>query len=75
MDPVTVGIGVFAIVFGGYTVFLRATDPSKLKKLKPMQDMWGERTGFVVHMVAYSLVPIGVGVAMILAGFRGVSLF
>jgi hypothetical protein len=75
MDLVTVGVGVVAIGFGAYTFFLRATNPSKLKKLKPMQDKWGGRTGLIVHALAYSLVPLGVGMAMIFAGVKGISLF
>lgn len=75
MDPVTVGIGGLAIGFGGYTFFLRTSNPSKLKKLQPMQDKWGEQTGLVIHTVAYSLVPVGLGVAMVFAGLSGVSLF
>jgi len=73
MDPVTVGVGVLAIGFGGYTFFLRRTDPSKLKKLKPMQDRWGAQAGLIVHTVAYSLIPVAFGVAMVFAGFSGVS--
>jgi hypothetical protein len=75
MDPVTVAIGLLAIGFGGYTFFLRATNPSKLKKLKPMQDRWGERAGLTVHTVAYSIGPLVFGVVMIFAGFKGASLF
>ncbi len=75
MDPVTLGMGVLAIAFGGYTSFLRATNPSKLKKLRPMQTMWGERTGFVLHTVAYSIAPLALKAVMVFAGFKGVSLF
>ena len=75
MDPVTVGVGVLAIGFGGYTFFVRTSDPSKLKKLKPMQDKWGEQTGLIVHTVTYSLIPVAFGVAMLFAGLTGVSLF
>ncbi len=75
MDPVTVGMGVVAMGFGGYTFVLRMTNPSRLKKLKPMQDKWGGQTGFVIHTVAYSLVPVGFGVAMVFAGLQGISFF
>lgn len=75
MDPVTVGIGVLAIGFGCSTFLLRSTSPSKLKKLETMQATWGEGTGLIVHTVAYSLVPLAVGVAVVFAGLRGVSLF
>lgn len=75
MDPVTVGIGVLAIGFGGYTFFLRTTNPSKLKKLKPMQDKWGAQTGLVIHTMAYSIGPLVFGLIMIFAGLNGISLF
>lgn len=75
MDPVTVGIGVLAVGFGGYAFFLRVSNPSKLKKLKPMQDKWGEQSGLAIHTVAYSIGPLVFGLAMIVAGLKGISLF
>lgn len=42
---VTAVIGLLTIGFGSYTFFLRATNPLKLRKLKPMQDMWESELG------------------------------
>ena len=75
MDPMTLGFGVVAIGFGSYTSFLRAKKPEKLGKLQAMQRRWGAKVGSVIHFVAYSVVPLAIGVTMIAAGFSGVSLF
>ena len=75
MDWVSVGIGVLAIAFGSYTAFLRATNSSKLDKLQAMQKAMGTGVGSLVHLTAYSLLPIAVGVFAIVLGMRGESLF
>ena len=75
MDPMTLGVGIFAIGFGSYTSFLRARKPEKLGKLQAMQERWGEKAGSAIHIVAYSVAPMVFGVTMIVAGFSGVSFF
>jgi hypothetical protein len=75
MNPVTIVIGATAIVFGIYTLYLRTKNPAKLGKLEAMQTRWGATAGVVVHMVAYSLLPILFGIVVLFVGFRGGSLF
>lgn len=75
MNPVTVLIGVAAIGFGVYTLYLRSTDPANFGKLTAMKEKFGESTGSLIHLVAYSIVPIVVGVVFLLMGLRGGSLF
>ena len=73
MDPITVLLGVFGLAFGGYTTFLRFTNPAKLGKLGPMRDRFGHGPGTVIHIAGYSVAPIAFGIAMLFAGVRGVS--
>ena len=74
VDPITVLIGASATLFGVYTLFLRFSDPSKLGKLKPMQEQFGARLGSAIHILAYSVVPLGFGVLAIVLGVQGRSL-
>ena len=73
MDPVTIGLGVFGLGFGGYTSLLRFTNPAKLGKLEPMRQKFGATAGTAIHLVAYSVAPIAFGVVMLVAGLQGVS--
>jgi hypothetical protein len=73
MNLITILIGTAALGFGIYTAYLRATNPAKLGKLAAMKEQWGEKAGTVVHLVAYTVVPVIVGIVLIVAGFRGVS--
>lgn len=75
MNPVTILIGAAAIFFGIYTAYVRTTHPAKLGKLEAMKKQWGERAGTIVHVVAYTVVPIVFGIVMIVAGIRGASPF
>jgi hypothetical protein len=73
MDPITVALGVGATGFAAYTTYLRFSSPEKLGKLGPMRERFGASLGTAIHVVAYSLAPAVVGVVLVLAGLRGVS--
>ena len=73
MDPITIGLGVFGLGFGGYTSLLRFTNPAKLGKLQPMREKFGATAGSAIHLAAYSVAPIVFGVVMLLEGLQGVS--
>lgn len=75
MNPITIAIGVTALLFGIYTLVTRSRRPEQYTKLKAMQDKLGERPGYTLHLVAYSIAPMVFGAAMILAGLHGVSFF
>jgi TRAP-type mannitol/chloroaromatic compound transport system permease large subunit len=74
MNPVTVFVGAAAIGYGLYTAWARRARPEQLGKLEAMQRSLGERNGQLVHLVAYTVVPIVVGVALVLGGLRGVGI-
>jgi hypothetical protein len=75
VNPVTVLVGVAAVVYGVYTAWARRAKPEQFKKLDAMTRMWGHRGGLALHVVGYTVVPIVIGMMLILGGLRGTSLF
>ena len=75
MNITTVIIGVAAILFGIYTLYLRIKSPEKLGKLNAMKDKFGNGIGNAIHLIAYSLIPLAVGAVFIFSGLKGASLF
>lgn len=75
MDLPSIVIGIAALLFGVYTIYVRQTNPEKFGKLHAMKQNYGEKKGTVIHFVFYSLLPIVFGVVMVYSGYRGVSFF
>lgn len=75
MNLITVLFGAVLALFGASTLVLRHTHPSWFKKLGPMKKLWGDKLGYIVHFIGYSLVPLFLGCILIFKGLQGVSLF
>lgn len=75
MNTATMIVGAAVFAFGLYITILRRTGPQKLSKLQAMKELFGEKTGDTVHLLAYSVVPLAGGALLLFAGSRGVSLF
>lgn len=75
MNPVTILLGAAAICYGIYTLYMRSTNPSKFGKLAAMKKAFGDQLGTGIHVVFYSVVPIAVGIAFVVAGLNGAKLF
>jgi hypothetical protein len=75
MNYPTIGIGVFALLFGVYTFFVRLKSPEKFGKLKAMKEKFGEKGGTVIHTIAYTIVPIVAGIVFIITGINGGAFF
>ena len=74
MDIFTLGIGIAALVYGMYTLYARRSNPKGFGKLDAMKTKWGPRTGLALHIFAYTIMPIVLGVVLIYAGIKGVSI-
>jgi low temperature requirement protein LtrA len=74
MDLVTMGIGIVICLYGIYTMTMRKRSPEKFGKLKAMKEKHGDSTGLAIHIMAYTVVPIVVGIILSFAGFNGLSL-
>ncbi|HZF07168.1 MAG TPA: hypothetical protein VFE33_00105 [Thermoanaerobaculia bacterium] len=75
MNPITILLGLAALGYGLYTAWARRAKPEQFGKLAPMQKAWGEGRGQLLHVVAYTVVPIVVGIVLILSGLAGASFF
>lgn len=73
MNLPTIGIGSLIVAYGLYTAWARVKAPGQFHKLEAMKKFWGDGPGLAIHFVAYTLVPIGVGIAVIVAGVNGLS--
>ena len=74
MDVVTIVIGLLICIYGFFTMFMRVKFPEKFGKLRAMKERFGDGVGNTIHLVAYSLVPIILGLVLIFSGFIGLSL-
>lgn len=75
MNTTTIIIGTAVFLFGLYTTVLRTLRPQKLGKLAALQELFGDKTGNLVHLLIYSVLPLVAGAIFLFAGTRGVSLF
>ncbi len=75
INSTTIIIGALAIAYGIFTAVMRVVKPTLFKKLEPMKQRWGEKMGNVIHFTGYVVIPVVAGVALILAGTKGASLF
>ncbi len=69
-------IGILALLYGLYTIYLRVRKDSKAwGKLEKMKEVYGEKTGTVIHITSYTIVPIAVGIVGIVAYCLGIKVF
>jgi len=71
----TLLIGIAALAFGLYTTWARVNKPSQLGKLEAMKSRWGNQAGTIIHLIAYTVMPIVVGMVFIVSGVQGKSIF
>ena len=74
MNLLTMGLGAAICIYGIYTMTMRTRSPEQFGKLKAMKDKHGDSTGTALHIMAYTVVPIVVGIILSFAGFNGLSL-
>jgi hypothetical protein len=57
--------GVALVVLGSYSIYARMSARHHFGKLEPMKRVWGERGGLVVHVVAYTILPLLAGALLV----------
>ncbi len=75
MNWLTMTIGAAALLFGLYSLWGRHAHPKVFHKTEVMKERWGPRTGYAIHFVAYSLLPIAFGAVFVYLGYLDVSVF
>ena len=69
-------IGALCVIYGIYTLVYRQIKPEKFTKMKAMQRMYGEKAGYVVHVLTYSIIPLVLGIAcLVLYLVYGMAVF
>ena len=71
MNYTTLAIGLFALLTGICTLYLRVKHPEKFRKLNVMKEKYGEKTGAAIHTISYTILPIIAGIIFIIIGFMG----
>lgn len=60
-------IGSLALLFGLYTLYLRLTGKIEtFAKLEPMKNLFGSKLGGFVHLIAYTILPLILGLVLLL---------
>ena len=66
MDYTNLLLGIFALGFGAYMLYLRITNNiSNSTKLLKMTELMGDKTGNLVHLIAYTILPIALGIVLL----------
>jgi len=71
MDYTTLAIGLFALLFGIYTLIVRMKKPEKFGKLNVMKEKFGDKAGVVIHTISYTIIPIIAGILFIIIAIKG----
>jgi len=75
MNVTTVLIGAAALVYGVFTIYARFKMPSLLGKLEAMKKKFGIVAGNLIHIIAYTIVPLVAGTVFISWGLAGRAIF
>jgi hypothetical protein len=62
-------VGFFAVAFGLYTLVARQLAPHQFAKLGPMKEKFGNKGGFIVHFIGYTLMPLIFGGVLLYKAF------
>jgi hypothetical protein len=64
----------FSIGLGIFTLIYRMIHPAFFLKLGMMQKVFGPGWGYLLHFVAYTVVPLVIGASLILTRHQGAML-
>lgn len=73
INLISIVVGILLICYGLYTIYARKNTPEKFWKLEPMKKFWGQKTGVIIHIIGYSIIPIIFGIMIIVTGLKGLS--
>ncbi|MBN2442302.1 MAG: hypothetical protein JXJ04_13190 [Spirochaetales bacterium] len=65
----TIGFIVFG--YGIFTLIVRIINPAQFRKLKALQMTMGKKTGMIIHIIGYTILPLIFGGVFMFAGIFG----
>ncbi len=74
MDWVTLGSGFVLCLYGLYTMVMRTKRPETLFRLKAMKGRYGDVNGTAMHIVAFTVLPVILGIMMSFAGLIKITI-
>jgi hypothetical protein len=74
MNIITLVLGIFCFVYGIFSIILRIKSPEKFGKLEAMKKKFGDKSGMVIYIIFYSILPILAGIVLIVCGMLGISI-
>ena len=72
---IEIAVGLLALGYGVYSLYVRITDPERIGKLASMKRVYGAKAGSAIHLAMYSIIPIAFGLVLIASGFLGINIF
>ncbi|MFT5072178.1 MAG: hypothetical protein ACI8V8_002152 [Chitinophagales bacterium] len=63
-------VGILAILFGAYAIFVRAKSKDSTK-LNAIKKQWGEDKGAMIHLIFYGFLPVILGGLMLFKAIKG----
>jgi hypothetical protein len=74
MDLITISMGLVICLYGVYTLVMRTKSPEKFNGLAAMKAKYGDSSGTAAHILAFTVLPIVLGIILSFAGLFGLSL-
>ena len=70
LNEVSLFLGLLAIAYGVIMFIIRQFFPQKLTKLDKMKQFYGEKKGYWIHLISYTILPGIIGLFWIFKGFK-----
>ncbi|MDC7241810.1 MAG: hypothetical protein PQJ50_15765 [Spirochaetales bacterium] len=75
MNLLTMAVGLLPCAYALYVLVLRVQGKDeRFRKLGPIKEKFGEKTGSIIHLLAYGALPFIFGISVIAAGVAGLSI-
>lgn len=75
MDAPSLFIGTISLAYGVFTLYARIKKPALLGKLQVMKDRFGDTAGGLIHLMAYTIMPIVIGGLLLKSGLAGHAIY
>ena len=63
-------LGSGLVIYGLYMFILRRVAAQKIGKLQTLIESHGEKTGYRIHLIGHTVLPLVAGLLLIITNFR-----